>query len=133
MAITFDKLLGDKTDILLLRQKRAELISENIANADTPDFKAKDIDFSTALKQAQKSQSIQLEVTNKQHLTLKGLMNENIGYRIPKQADTGDGNTVDTALERSLFTKNLIEYQVTLKRITGSFLGIKKALTDGES
>ena len=56
MAISFDKALGVHPHAMLIRSQRAEMLATNIANADTPGYKAKDIDFASALKTAKSNQ-----------------------------------------------------------------------------
>ncbi|WDE02105.1 flagellar basal body rod protein FlgB [Thalassomonas actiniarum] len=133
MAINLDNIFKPKTDLLLLREKKAEIISSNIANADTPGYKAVSVDFSAALKQAQQVQSVKMLATHEAHISPDNNMNNNIKYQIPEQPDTGDGNTVDVAKERNDFLQNSLEYQFTLRNIDGMIKGISKALKGGSS
>jgi len=67
MAISFDKAFGIHQYTLSVRSKRAEVLSSNIANADTPGFKARDINFSQALEEAQQQQGFGLATTSEKH------------------------------------------------------------------
>jgi flagellar basal-body rod protein FlgB len=135
MAISFDKALGVHQHTLLVRSQRAEILASNIANADTPGYKAKDIDFQQAFNAAKNTQkrgnSMQRTDANHMH----GGTQLNIGiekFRNPNQADTGDGNSVDIQVERNLYVQNSLEYQASLQFLTGKFKGLKKALGGGQ-
>ena len=92
-----------------MRSQRLDLIASNIANAATPGFKARDLDFKAALDGA----------TNA------------IRYRVPVQASL-DGNTVELATEQTQFTENAIDYRATLSFLTGRIQTIMAALKGGE-
>lgn len=129
MAISFDKALGIHPNALLARSQRAEVLATNIANADTPNFKAKDIDFAAALDQAKFKQSQSLQTTHEKHFDLTiNKLQQNSMYRIPSQPDTGDGNSVDLQVERSNYVQNAMEYQASLRFMTGKIQGLKKAI-----
>ncbi|ESE41190.1 flagellar basal body rod protein FlgB [Shewanella decolorationis] len=131
MAISFDKALGVHQFTLGIRAERAEVISSNIANADTPHYKARDVDFSAALNVAksQQQQRNSLEmVGNEQHFGLSQLSGQYVKFRVPNQPDTGDGNTVDVQQEQSAFMQNALEYQMSLGFLDSKFSGMKKAL-----
>ena len=103
---------------LSLRAKRNEILASNIANAATPNYKARDIDFDTEIKKYQKNGPIQ--VTHGEHLSVKRpvapgkvLFRENVNPSL-------DGNTVELAIEQLQFAENSMRYQSTL-----SFLGGK--------
>jgi flagellar basal-body rod protein FlgB len=131
MAISFDKALGLHPQAMLIRSKRAEVIAANIANADTPGYKAKDIDFATALKAAKSNQQSgnTMVRTNAKHIAggTRSVGNSEL-FRMPNQTDTGDGNSVDIQVERNLYTQNAMEYQASLQFLGGKFKGLKKAL-----
>ena len=131
MAISFDKALGVHQFTLGIRAERAEVISSNIANADTPHYKARDVDFSAALNVAksQQQQRNSLEIVgNEQHFGLSQLSGQYVKFRVPNQPDTGDGNTVDVQQEQSAFMQNALEYQMSLGFLDSKFSGMKKAL-----
>tara|TARA_R110000796_G_scaffold109652_1_gene221042 strand:+ start:134 stop:547 length:414 start_codon:yes stop_codon:yes gene_type:complete len=131
MAISFDKALGVHPHAMLIRSQRAEMLATNIANADTPGYKAKDIDFASALKTAKSHQQggNSMVRTNSKHIA--GGSKEVGGsemFRNANQPDTGDGNSVDIQVERNLYAQNAMEYQASLQFLSGRFKGLKKAL-----
>jgi len=128
MAISFDKALGDMPDKLALYGKRSSLLASNIANADTPGFKARDIDFQTMLAKAGGAQ-LALKTTHAGHIGGAGSMSANLDplYRIPVQPSL-DGNTVNIQVEQAEFTENAVRYQSTLTFLTGRFRGLKAAI-----
>ena len=132
MAISLDKALGIHQYALLARADRAEVLASNIANADTPGYKAKDIDFSDALANAQKSSQYRMSKTHDKHYDLSVNIDNSQQYRNPFQPDTGDGNSVDVQVERNLFMENSTEYQTSLQFLNGNIKGLNKALSGGQ-
>lgn len=133
MAINFDKAFGIHPQGMVLRAKRAEIIASNIANADTPGYKAKGMDFQDALANAAKKQQMGMTRTNEKHFDVRMELNNGTGYRIPEQPDTGDGNTVDAQVERNLYLKNSLEYQASVQFLNAKVKGLKKAISGGQS
>jgi flagellar basal-body rod protein FlgB len=129
MAINFEKAFGIHPQTLAVRAQRAEVISSNIANADTPGYKAKGMDFKTALAQASHKQQSGMARTHNKHFDVRTELNNGVQYRMPDQADTGDGNTVDAQVERNLYLENSMQYQASLQFLTGRILGLKKAIS----
>jgi flagellar basal-body rod protein FlgB len=129
MAINFEQALGIHPQTLAVRAKRAEVIASNIANADTPGYKARDMDFKTALAQASQKQQSGMSRTHAKHLDVRTELNNGVKFRMPDQADTGDGNTVDAQVERNLYLENSMQYQASLQFLTGRIKGLKKAIT----
>tara|TARA_Y100000766_G_C18863479_1_gene584464 strand:+ start:142 stop:552 length:411 start_codon:yes stop_codon:yes gene_type:complete len=131
MAISFDKALGVQPHAMLIRSQRAEMLATNIANADTPGYKAKDIDFASALKTAKSNQlsGNTMVRTNEKHIAggTRSVASNEL-FRTPNQTDTGDGNSVDIQVERNLYTQNAMEYQASVQFLNGKFKGLKKAL-----
>lgn len=108
---------------LRLRSQQMELIASNIANADTPNYKARDIDFKTALQQALAIQpSIKLTTTSPQHhsATSNPFAESLASYRVELQPSV-DGNTVDMDVERSAFAQSSIMYEFTLQHAVGKY------------
>tara|TARA_B110000977_G_scaffold180591_1_gene240380 strand:+ start:180 stop:566 length:387 start_codon:yes stop_codon:yes gene_type:complete len=112
---------------LSLRSRRNEVLASNIANAATPNFKARDLDFDAEIKRH--SGGGPLRMTDNQHLPT--VINPNHGrmmYRDPINPSL-DGNTVELAVEQMEFSENVIRYQTTLtflnKRITGLMSAIR--------
>ncbi|MGI2171632.1 flagellar basal body rod protein FlgB [Shewanella sp. MF05960] len=129
MAINFDNALGVHQYSLGVRSQRAEVISSNIANANTPHYKARDVDFASAMKAASSHQNgLSMSQTTEKHFDLTSLTQQHVQYRVPTQPDTGDGNTVDTQKEQSAFMQNALEYQMSLGFLESKFSGMRKAL-----
>jgi len=130
MAISFDKALGVQPHAMLIRSQRAEMLATNIANADTPGYKAKDIDFASALKTAKSNQlsGNTMVRTNEKHIAggTRSVASNEL-FRTPNQTDTGDGNSVDIQVERNLYTQNAMEYQASVQFLNGKFKGLKKS------
>ncbi|WP_042143037.1 MULTISPECIES: flagellar basal body rod protein FlgB [unclassified Pseudoalteromonas] len=130
MAISFEKAFGIHPSAMTARSQRAEIIATNIANADTPGYKAKDIDFAAVLNQAKSKQSSSMTRTHEKHFNINAnSINANAQFRNPLQPDTGDGNSVDVQVERNLYVQNSVEYQASLRFLTGKIQGLKKALS----
>jgi flagellar basal-body rod protein FlgB len=130
MAISFENAFGIHPNAMLVRSQRAELLATNIANADTPGYKAKDINFADALNQAKSLQTTSMTRTHDKHMSISSSSNNAVSqFRNPLQPDTGDGNSVDVQVERNLYVQNAIEYQASLKFMTGKIQGLKKALS----
>lgn len=123
MTANIDNYLGLHATALKLRSQRAKLLANNLANADTPNYKARDIDFRSTLQQASQNKTIHHGKTHAAHIPLAGNPDaQALQYRVPTQPSL-DGNTVDTQVEQAKFTDNAIRYQTSLqflnKRITG--------------
>ncbi|MGB2741600.1 MAG: flagellar basal body rod protein FlgB [Cognaticolwellia sp.] len=131
MAISFEKAFGIHPQGLQVRAKRAEIIASNIANADTPGYKAKGMDFKAALAQASSKQQSGMTRTNDKHFDVRMELNNGVDFRVPNQADTGDGNSVDVQVERNLYLENSMEYQASLQFLDSKIKGLKKAINGG--
>ena len=123
-----DDAFGIHEQALKLRAQRAQVLAGNIANSDTPGYKARDFDFKQMLKQ-QVEQSPRLQVTNRRHIQTEtsivppGMM----GYRVPTQPSL-DGNTVDSQREHTAYAANALEYQASLRFLSGSIQKLKLAI-----
>ncbi|MDH3747754.1 MAG: flagellar basal body rod protein FlgB [Gammaproteobacteria bacterium] len=126
--------LSQHEQALKLRALRNEVLSSNIANADTPGYKARDMDFSTALKHVQDG-SLRLMGTNDMHLGAgRGAAPttaEQLKYRVPTQP-TLDGNTVETDVEQAAFAENALMYRASLAFLDGQIRSIRYALKGGD-
>ncbi|MDO6426431.1 flagellar basal body rod protein FlgB [Thalassotalea sp. 1_MG-2023] len=131
MAISFEKAFGIHPDSLRVRSQNAEVIAGNIANADTPGYKAQGMDFKTALAQAANRQQSGMSRTHEKHFDVRGQLNNNVDFRVPNQPDTGDGNTVNVQMERNLYLDNSMHYQASLQFMNSKISGLKKALGGG--
>jgi flagellar basal-body rod protein FlgB len=136
MAINFDSALGVHAVALKVRSQRAELLAANLANADTPNYKAQDIDFRQALngaiKDSTSTSAQQMQTTHQNHIPFSGGAGSTglmapVQYRIAMQ-DSLDGNTVDEQIEQSQFMQNAVQYQVSLEFLGGKFSSLTKAL-----
>ena len=129
MAISFDSALGIHEDALLLRAKRAEVLANNIANADTPNFKAKDIDFRAVLSGEMEDQDLSLEMTQAGHESefIDPDLSAELMYRIPMQPSV-DNNTVEVQEEMSRYTDNAIRFQSSFTMLNSKFTGLVSAI-----
>ncbi|MDN3614386.1 MAG: flagellar basal body rod protein FlgB [Vibrio gallaecicus] len=128
MAISFDNALGIHQHTVGVRERNAEVLSTNIAQANTPGYKAKGLDFQKSLQAASSGASIGLSRTDGRHISASTTVNGETMYRTPTQPDTGDGNTVDLDLERNLFMQNQIRHQASLDFLGSKFKNLTKAL-----
>ena len=130
MAINFEKALGIHQHTIGIRSRRTEILAGNIANADTPGYKARDIDFKDALQNAKTRSGVFLNRTHDSHKSAQSFSMAQSGelYRNANQPDTGDGNNVDTEVERNLFMKNSMEYQASLDFLNSKISSLRKAI-----
>ncbi|MCB6184782.1 flagellar basal body rod protein FlgB [Leeia sp. TBRC 13508] len=119
---------------LKARSYRQEVLGANIANADTPNYKAKDFDFKSALTNAlgnsSNGQQLQLQTTNGAHFagaSETGFSGAELQYRVPKQPSI-DGNTVEAEDEMARFTDNALQYQALLNFTTGKIKTLQQAM-----
>jgi flagellar basal-body rod protein FlgB len=128
MAMSFDKSLGISQHALLIRERRSEILAANLANADTPNYKARDIDFQAMLKGAvAQRDALPMRTTQAGHIKVKTAAEGELMYRNPYQANIDD-NTVDAAEEQARFAKNSVEYLTSLRMLNDKFSGLKTAL-----
>ena len=130
MAINFSNALGMHEQALILRTQRTALLANNIANASTPGYKARDIDFRTLLTQAgnRSARNVDVMKTHQRHLGSVTFSTQvEAMYRIPNQASI-DGNTVDEQIENAAFARNALEYQASFQFLNSKFTGLMKAL-----
>lgn len=124
-----DDEIGFMSKALNLHAHRQQLLAGNIANADTPNYKAVDIDFSKALQTATSGTTVGLNTTAPGHL--QPLNSNPLGaktlYRQASQPSI-DGNTVDMDVERTQFIDNAIRYQFALDRVSSKFKTLDLAL-----
>ena len=128
MALDLDKALGIHAQALVLRARRAEVLAANLANADTPGYKARDLDFRNALARAREgADGAALRVTHPRHLGGAEPPGGELLYRLPLQPSV-DGNTVDSQVEKAAFMENAVQYQATLSFLGGRFKGLLTAI-----
>lgn len=133
MVSKLDASLNFKTQALNLRMYRQQTIAANIANADTPSYQARDIDFRSALQDSLAGRasegSLEVARTNARHI--EGTGGNGLApllYRTPYQA-SADGNTVDMDMERSNFAENSVHLEFLLNSISGDFKKMQTALS----
>jgi flagellar basal-body rod protein FlgB len=129
MAISFDNALGVHEQALKLRVRRAEVLSSNLANADTPGYKARDFDFQKALaSQMSGNGGFSMKTTRSGHMGANSSAGTfEMQYRLPTQPSI-DGNTVEEQVEQAEFTKNALDFQASFTFLNSRFTGLKKAL-----
>lgn len=127
MPISFDSALGVHQKALAIRAQRTELLASNIANADTPGFKARDIDFKSALENVQAQTTGTMKRTHANHIQASSTSISETLYRVPNQPSL-DGNTVDEQLEKSAFAENALRYQASLDFLGRKFKGMIAAI-----
>ena len=129
MLNRLDDMLSFHTQALRARDQRQQVLASNIANADTPGYKARDLDFRTALQGALQGTpaagGTTLATTTPGHLAGKpGLASEaGLLYRTPAQGSV-DGNTVDMDAERAAFADNAVHYEFNLTRLSQQIKGM---------
>jgi flagellar basal-body rod protein FlgB len=133
MAISFSNALGIHEQALYLRSQRAEVLGNNLANVDTPNFKARDVDFSSLMDYA-KGQSPSLAAaasrpqrTNERHMSLSSDDGSDLLYTMPSQPSI-DGNTVEEQQEMARFAKNAMNYEASLSFLNSRFKGLQSAI-----
>lgn len=127
-----ESIFGIHEAALRVRVQRAEVLANNLANADTPNYKARDIDFRAALKEAHGNEELHmspLAKTNSRHIEGDGFTPTSrfLMYRQPTQPSL-DGNTVETHIEKSKFMENGMHHTATLEFLNSKITGISKAL-----
>jgi flagellar basal-body rod protein FlgB len=127
--------LGIQPEALRLQSRRMDVLANNLANVDTPNYKARDIDFQAALAAATGASNgagapVSLDTTSPRDIGVAagGDLAPALKYRVPL-APSLDGNTVDAQLEQAAFADNAIHYQATLTFISSSLRNLMTAIT----
>jgi len=123
-----DQAFGIHEDALRLRTRRGEVLAGNLANADTPGFKARDFDFGAVL-QRELPGAVQLTATQRGHVRTDGAtaLAGPLQYRIPTHPSL-DGNSVDVAREQVEFSSNAMQYQASLRFLDGKIRSLLSAI-----
>ena len=123
-------LYGDFGKALKVHSQRLDVLANNLANADTPGFKARDIDFRAALSSAQSARgdNAALATTHSGHLGGTSDVQASLRWRIPSQP-AADGNTVDSDLEQARFGEAAMRYEATLRFVDGRVKSMLTAIT----
>jgi flagellar basal-body rod protein FlgB len=128
MPQMLDDVLGVHEQALKLRARRSEVLAANLANADTPGYKARDFDFGKILQQQMQPQ-VRLATTHGKHLSSDAgpVPPAEMAYRVPQQASM-DGNTVEVEREQVEFGANAMQYQASLRFLDGKIKGLLTAI-----
>ena len=142
MSFNLDSYLGIQPDALEVYSQRADVLASNLANADTPGYLAKDIDFRSALSAASQGHGasgasggeLQPETTSPDDIGASspqtGLSTQQyLKYRVPL-APSLDGNTVDSQMEESAFADNNVRYEAALTFIENDFGNLNTVISD---
>ncbi len=119
------ELFGIHERALYLRSQRSELLSSNIFNAATPNFKAQDLDIAADLQAS--ADDGPLEQTSAGHFASATAPDQGALYRVPAEASL-DGNTVDLAYEQVQFSQNAVQYRATLSFLNSRISNVRRAL-----
>jgi len=139
MPLNFDAYLGVHAQALQLYGQRTQILANNLANADTPNYKARDLDFQSLLAGNGTATALPLATTSSAHLTATALSPASgagsspvsdgaLKYRTPL-APSLDGNTVDVQLEQAAFADNSVRYQAALTFLSDKFKSLMTAIT----
>jgi len=114
MSISFDKAMGVHIRALNLHIQRSEILAANLANEDTPGFKARDLDFAAEMSR------------HGSPFFGAGQLSK-LQYRVPSQPSQ-DGNTVELSVEQAAFSKSTTDFQTSLTFLNMKFRGLKEAI-----
>ncbi|MCR4299002.1 MAG: flagellar basal body rod protein FlgB [Gallionella sp.] len=122
MINKLDDALRFQQTALSLRAARQELLASNIANADTPNYKARDVNFASALQNALAGTTTELPTVKTSSMHLEGnsgasILGAPVMYRRPVQP-SADGNTVDMDVERAQFADNALRYEASVRFVS---------------
>ncbi|NOX50112.1 MAG: flagellar basal body rod protein FlgB [Gammaproteobacteria bacterium] len=133
MKIGIDNALGMHPQALSLRANRTQVLAQNIANADTPGYKARDIDFQSILQRvsdAATPSATRMRLTHESHMT-QGQVSmggpDDLKYRVP-QMPSLEGNTVEAQVEQAEFAKNSMQFLASLRFVNGRLSGLMSAI-----
>ena len=127
--VAIDTILGVHGAAMLARGRRAEILASNLANADTPNYKARDIDFAELMRANLGMSDARLIKTDARHMDAGSdrYFGAEVMYRQPSQPSL-DGNTVDTQIEQAEFMKNALQYQTSLELLNRRIAGLRAAI-----
>lgn len=117
MALNFDKALGVHAHALSVRSERTQLLASNLANASTPGYQARDLDFAAAIADADRAGGM--------GAAWRG--GREAQYRVPNHP-SADGNTVEVGVEQALFSQNASDFQMGLTFINMKMRGLQSAI-----
>ncbi|MEJ0007405.1 MAG: flagellar basal body rod protein FlgB [Steroidobacteraceae bacterium] len=131
MPIGLDSYLGVHADALKVQTQRMDVLANNLANVDTPGYKARDIDFRTALAAAgSPAAGVTMTTTDSKDIAINASSEGGaaLKYRVPL-APSLDGNTVDSQQEQAAFAENTVHYQATLTFLSMRLHNLMTAIT----
>lgn len=117
----FDKALGVHPFAMQLRIDRAEVIASNLANVDTPNFKARDLDYQQILG------DVAASMEHNNDVGFAGITANELMYRVPYQASS-DGNTVELNVEQAKFSNNSMDFQTSMTFLNMKISGLHKVI-----
>lgn len=127
-----DPLFGIHAQALSVQRQRMEVLASNLANADTPHYQARDIDFAKVLASTQENtgSTLALAATSAQHVQSSSStsLTSPLSFRVPLQPSV-DGNTVDEQVEQAAFADAALHYQASLSFLNGEVKGLMTAIT----
>ena len=134
--MALDPLFGLHADALAVQRKRMDVLAGNLANSDTPNFKARDVDFAATLQQAlgtsESGGALQMAATSSGNSLRTGDVSGDsipgLVWRVPTQ-NSVDGNTVDAQIEQSKFADAALHYQASLNFVDGRVKSMMTAIT----
>jgi len=131
-VISFDAALGIFDDALAMHSHRSEILANNIVNADTPNYQARDVDFEDVLaSMVGRSDNLTMTATNVRHVRTGGDVSNvtasELKYRMPLQPSI-DGNTVDLQIEQAEFAKNALRFQASYTFLNSKLRGLTSAI-----
>ncbi|HAO34337.1 MAG TPA: flagellar basal body rod protein FlgB [Candidatus Competibacter sp.] len=126
MAINFERALSIHGQAMQVRSRRAEILASNLANADTPNYQARDLDFKATLDGLQGREG-SLKLTHAGHLQPRGDASGALLYRTPAQMAI-DGNTVEEEQEKAAFADNALRYQASVQLMGNRVRGLLSAI-----
>jgi len=123
-----DRTFGLHSQALKVRSQRMEVLAQNIANADTPFYKARDIDFRAVLNGLSEADDVKIKATHhKHHAVGEAVSDPGLLYRVPFNT-AFDGNTVELSVEQAQYGKAAADYQASLQFLENRVSGLRKAL-----
>jgi len=133
MSQPIDNLFGMHTGAMALWQRRTEVLASNLANADTPGYLARDVDFRKALAAAggNGDGSLPLAAPTPGQVDPVAQARDTLAYRVPTQPSM-DGNTVDAQQEQAAFAANSVHYQASMAFITAQIRMLRTAISGGQ-
>lgn len=131
MALGIESVFALHDQVLQVQSRRMELIASNLANTDTPNYKARDIDFRQVLSRATNTSESEMITTDGMHInTTDTQKSVDTAYRTPMQPSL-DGNTVDANVEKTALAEASMRYESTLTFLSRKIEGLRAAMRIG--